>query len=313
MITSDLRVLVAHWDTSARQRIRNAFRHAGCERVMLARTPREAAGRLAEGPYDVFITALTFPNMKAWSSVHMVRSGRFCHPRLPIAVVIDEHRDVVMPSEAVEHAVTLLSLADVGQTVAAAQAAIDGTEKPSVLVVEDDAYMARYIAESLRDLYRMENASDGESGLDLWESKHHALVMLDIMLPRRSGIEVLDRIHAADRDQPVIVLTAYGTAERYNDCVARGATLFLEKPVEGVKLRVTCESVLRRRDYEEISAWLARTQRRIEDFGHRVTAADEYLSSGRVQKAHTELKAAISAFLNALRAARGPGRPGDKR
>ncbi len=159
----------------------------------------------------------------------------------------------------------------------------------------------------------MENASDGESGLDLWESKHHALVMLDIMLPRRSGIEVLDRIPAADHDQPVIVLTAYGTAERYNDCVARGATLFLEKPVEGVKLRVTCESVLRRRDYEEISAWLARTQRRIEDFGHRVTAADEYLSSGRVQKAHTELKAAISAFLNALRAARGPGRPGDKR
>jgi hypothetical protein len=95
--------------------------------------------------------------------------------------------------------------------------------------------------------------------------------------------------------------------------VARGATLFLEKPVEGVKLRVACESVLRRRDYEEISAWLARTQSRIEDFGNRVTAADEYLSSGRVQKAHTELKAAISAFLNASRAARGPGSTGEKR
>ena len=91
----------------------------------------------------------------------MVRSGRFCHPVLPIAVVIDEHRDVVMPSEAVEHAVTLLSLADVGRTVAAAQAAINGTEKPSVLVVEDDAYMAHYIAESLRDLYRIEDARDG--------------------------------------------------------------------------------------------------------------------------------------------------------
>lgn len=312
MNVRDLRVLTAHWDPPVCQRIKAVFKRARCERLMLTRTPRDAAARLGEGPYDVFVTALTFPKSKAWSSVHMVRSGRFCHPQLPIVVVIDDQRDLLMLTEAVEYAVTMLSVERLDRVVSAAQTAIDGTEKPNVLVVEDDPYMARFIADSLQDLYRIESAGDGESGLQAWEARRHALVILDITLPRRSGIEVLEAMQAADRDQPVVVLTAYGTVERYNDCVAKGASMFLEKPVGGADLRATCGSVLRQRDYGEVRACLTRTQHRIEEFGNRVTAADRYLSSGRIDKAHTELKGAISAFLNASRVARGPRSSGDK-
>ncbi|MGH8644507.1 MAG: response regulator [Gammaproteobacteria bacterium] len=312
MNVRDLRVLIAYWDPQVCQRIKATFKRARCERLMLARTLRDAAARLSEGPYDVFVTALTFPNSKAWSSVHMVRSGRFCQPQLPIVVVIDEQRDLLVPTEAVENAVTIVSVERLDRIVSAAQTAIDGTEKPNVLVVEDDPHMARFIADTLQDLYRIESAGDGESGLHAWEARRHALVILDIMLPRRSGIEVLETMAAADTDQPVVVLTAYGTAERYNDCVAKGASMFLEKPVAGADLRATCGSVLRQRDYGEVRACLARTQHRIEEFGNRVTAADRYLSSGRTEKAHTELKGAISAFLNASRIVRGPRSSGDE-
>ncbi|MGH8628693.1 MAG: response regulator transcription factor, partial [Gammaproteobacteria bacterium] len=200
MNVRDLRVLIAYWDPQVCQRIKATFKRARCERLMLARTLRDAAARLSEGPYDVFVTALTFPNSKAWSSVHMVRSGRFCQPQLPIVVVIDEQRDLLVPTEAVENAVTIVSVERLDRIVSAAQTAIDGTEKPNVLVVEDDPYMARFIADTLQDLYRIESAGDGESGLHAWEARRHALVILDIMLPRRSGIEVLETMAAADTD-----------------------------------------------------------------------------------------------------------------
>ena len=77
-----------------------------------------------------------------------------------------------------------------------------------ILLIEDDEKLARMIElELVHEDYEVEKAGDGVSGLKAAEDGDHALILLDIMLPGMSGIEVLRRLRKT-KDVPVILLTA---------------------------------------------------------------------------------------------------------
>jgi DNA-binding response OmpR family regulator len=130
---------------------------------------------------------------------------------------------------------------------------MDG-ERKSVLVVEDDAATARFLADNLRaDGYGVAAATGAGEALRAIEVRQPDLVLLDLGLGAGSGLEVLDRVRTADAassrvdpDLPVIVLTGRaGEVDRVRG-LARGADDYMCKPFSYPELVARVVAVLRR-------------------------------------------------------------------
>ena len=115
-----------------------------------------------------------------------------------------------------------------------------------ILIVEDDAGIADFVnAELLHEGYTTVLAGDGRTALEVFEKEHPDLILLDVMLPELSGLEVLRRIRK-ESNVPVIVVTARGeTYDRVNGLNA-GADDYIPKPFEIEELLARMSAVLRR-------------------------------------------------------------------
>src|ERR1035438_7095475 len=100
-----------------------------------------------------------------------------------------------------------------------------------ILVIEDEHKVAEFVARGLRDQrFAVDVANDGQTGWDMASACHYDLILLDLMLPSLSGLEVLKRIRQRNLQVPVLVLTARaGTAEKVENFEA-GADDYLTKP-----------------------------------------------------------------------------------
>jgi two-component system, OmpR family, response regulator MprA len=118
---------------------------------------------------------------------------------------------------------------------------------PRVLVVEDDDEIAQVLQRSLRlDGYDVRIAGDGQAALDQAASYHPDLVILDLGLPKIDGIEVAQRLRAAD-DVPILMLTARDDVESRVEGLDSGADDYLVKPFERQELLARLRALLRRR------------------------------------------------------------------
>lgn len=100
-----------------------------------------------------------------------------------------------------------------------------------ILVVEDEPDIADFVERSLDAAgYAVTCVYDGESATREALSGEYALILLDIMLPGRSGLEVLDDVRAHDAETPVIVLTARAEVEDKVAGLDRGADDYMVKP-----------------------------------------------------------------------------------
>ena len=78
-----------------------------------------------------------------------------------------------------------------------------------ILIVEDEEKIARFVElELVHEGYEVIKAFDGRTGLDLALSEHADLIVLDVMLPRLNGLEVLRRIRKEGNNVPILLLTA---------------------------------------------------------------------------------------------------------
>jgi len=102
-----------------------------------------------------------------------------------------------------------------------------------ILVVDDEKSMRKNISDILLSLgYKIIEADNGIDALDVFQKEKPEFVILDINLPRKSGLEVLQEMKAINADVPVIVFTAYGTSERAMKAIKLGAFDYMEKPFE---------------------------------------------------------------------------------
>ncbi len=121
-----------------------------------------------------------------------------------------------------------------------------------VLVVDDDPDIVLMLTDRLESLgYATLSAGDGQRALELLESEEPGLVLLDLEMPRMTGLEVLE--HLAPQEQadpssrpPVIVMTAHGTIERAVEAMKRGAFDFLTKPLDVDQLTLVMQKALER-------------------------------------------------------------------
>jgi CheY-like chemotaxis protein len=109
----------------------------------------------------------------------------------------------------------------------------------TILVVDDDPVIQKLLSVNFEmEGYRVVTASDGEEALDRVLSEAPAVVVLDVMMPKVDGIEVLRRIRANPGmgSTPVLLLSAKAQAKDIEDGMAAGADAYLTKPFEPLDL-----------------------------------------------------------------------------
>ncbi|HEY6452616.1 MAG TPA: response regulator transcription factor [Steroidobacteraceae bacterium] len=116
-----------------------------------------------------------------------------------------------------------------------------------LLMVEDDRKLAEFVARGLRaERFAVDVAADGREGLNLFESCQYDLLILDLMLPRVSGTEVLRHVRRSQPALPVLVLTARDATEDKVRNFEAGADDYLTKPFDFAELLVRVKALLRR-------------------------------------------------------------------
>lgn len=166
-------------------------------------------------------------------------------------------------------------------------------DRATILVIDDDVEMTEMLGEYLEpEGFAIEVCHDGESGLKRALQANCLLVVLDVMLPRVNGFEVLRRLRASSQI-PVLMLTARGDAVDRVIGLQAGADDYLPKPFDPQELVARVRAILRR---------TAPSALRTEPAGDVLTVADVVLDSRartvRRSGAYVEL---TSAEFNLLR------------
>lgn len=111
-----------------------------------------------------------------------------------------------------------------------------------ILIVEDDLLISKAMDEIL-DNHKIFHAYDGQTALNMINSNHFDLILLDLMLPKLNGIEIVKNI-SLDIIPTIIVISAKTDLQSELDCYKLGIRNYIYKPVEYIKLKTIVESVL---------------------------------------------------------------------
>ncbi len=147
-----------------------------------------------------------------------------------------------------------------------------------ILIIDDEAS----IRESLETLltlegYTVETAPEGLSGLDRIDHASYDLILLDLALPGKNGLEILQLIRERSRDLPVIMITAFGTVDNVVEAIRTGAQNFVQKPWDNEKLLADIRSAIARYHAEEENIQLKRALKQRYNFENIVGKSEPML------------------------------------
>ena len=140
-----------------------------------------------------------------------------------------------------------------------------------ILLVEDDSRVASFIRHGLREEhYTVDVATDGEQALFLAQTGEYDLIILDIMLPKRSGLDVLKTLRADGLTVPILILTAKDKLKDKVTGLNAGADDYLTKPFGFEELLARISTLSRRRG-DMIPTSLRLADLELDTLRHRVT------------------------------------------
>jgi DNA-binding response OmpR family regulator len=117
-----------------------------------------------------------------------------------------------------------------------------------ILVIEDDPTVGQYVKRGLEEQrWGVDLVTDGEEGESRAAAEQYDLVVLDMRLPGRSGIEVLRAIRARGFERPVLVLTAQDAVDAKVEAFRAGADDYVTKPFAFEELLARVEALSRRK------------------------------------------------------------------
>ena len=117
-----------------------------------------------------------------------------------------------------------------------------------VLLVEDDRMIGEAVQQALKDAtYAVDWVRDGQMALTTLDSQHYGMVLLDLGLPKKDGLEVLRAIRSKDNPVPLLVITARDTVDDRIRGLDGGADDYVLKPFNMAELLARMRAVIRRK------------------------------------------------------------------
>jgi DNA-binding NtrC family response regulator len=148
----------------------------------------------------------------------------------------------------------------------------------SVLIIDDEAAI-RESLETLLEMegYEVQSAATADEGLTRIGDRPYDLVLLDLALPDRNGIDLLAELHHTDPQLAVIMITAYGTVENAVKAMQAGAANFVQKPWDNEKLLADIRAAVARHRTEEENVQLKRALKQRYNFENIVGKSEPML------------------------------------
>jgi len=117
---------------------------------------------------------------------------------------------------------------------------------PNVLIVDDDAFVRTHLRDSLAGTgFDLSEAADGEEACRLAAAKHPEVILLDLVMPRQSGLEALERIRSVSPDSQVIVITSLESEGLIDQVLTAGARDFVTKPFHPLEIIFAVQRLLK--------------------------------------------------------------------
>lgn len=154
-------------------------------------------------------------------------------------------------------------------------------ERELVLVIEDNPGMRAFLRDSVLEPagYQVKMAQDGQEGLKSALTTDPDLILLDLNLPRLSGLDILGHLYQQDHQIPAIIITAHGSEQIILKAFRLGAKDFLQKPFTMQEARIAIGNALKeerlRRENENLTRALTRANRHLQQQLHHWRALND--------------------------------------
>jgi len=148
----------------------------------------------------------------------------------------------------------------------------------SILVVDDESAIRENLELLLSDAnYKVTLAENGTDGLKKLESEFFDLVLLDVMMPDKNGLEVLREIHLSSPETAIIMITAFGTIENAVSAIKAGAADYVTKPWDNEKLLLDIRNGIHQRKLQLENRELKKALKQRYGFSNIVGKSDKML------------------------------------
>ena len=140
------------------------------------------------------------------------------------------------------------------------------------LLVEDDAIIAEFVARGLREAgFAVDRESDGESGLHAALRQEYDVAIVDVMLPKRDGLSLIDEVRRRNVTTPVLILSARRAVDDRVRGLQAGGDDYLTKPFAFAELLARVQALLRRSTRSPLATALSLEDLELDLLSRRVT------------------------------------------
>lgn len=254
-LNSPINLLIVNNDPTALAAINASLHSANLNNLTSVDSAQKALRVLRQHTIDLLIVDVDTADLDGWRLSRLVRSGILhCRADMPIIIIASTWCERIAEVTAREYGINkLLPIDHIRQLPTLVKQLVlrehSNFPKPRLLVVEDEPDTADLIKRVLAPSFDIEVASEGDAGLRAWVQRRHDLVLLDVMLPKLSGRDILIEIQSIDTNQPVVIMTAHTTIDQAEELMLLGAVDFLPKPFRAEQLRKVCDIAIHRDDF----------------------------------------------------------------
>lgn len=122
-------------------------------------------------------------------------------------------------------------------------------ERPTIGIVEDSPVLQSLLEAALEDICDiLWIVADGRDAVETWRGARPDLIVLDLLIPGMTGVEVLEAMREEDPDTRVVVASAVSDAKTVMRCMRLGAVEYLHKPYSATEIRETVAAALAQRE-----------------------------------------------------------------